>query len=125
MDFPPAVHIIDDDDAVRDSMAILLEANGYAVATYASGGEYLEDRAAGPVGCVVTDIQMPGPDGLELLRQLKAVDPHLPVIVVTGGAEWQLKAQALARGADAFIQKPFAPGAFVAAVRGALTRLAC
>jgi two-component system response regulator FixJ len=115
-----AVHIIDDDAAVRDSLAILLETHGLPVATYASAEAFLDALAAGADGCVVTDVQMPGMNGLVLLAALKAGGHALPVIVVTARSGQTLAAEALAQGAAVLLEKPFAPAALVAAVRDAL-----
>jgi len=116
----PAVHIIDDDDAVRESMAILLETHGFAVASYDSAEAFLRRHAQSATGCVVTDVQMAETNGLELLRTLKRVDPQLPVIVITARADPALSARAIAHGAVALIEKPFAAQAFLDAIRAAL-----
>jgi len=114
---PSAVHIIDDDDAVRDSLAILLETHGLPVATYASAEAFLDALTAGANGCVVTDVQMPGMNGLVLLAALKAAGHRLPVIVVTARSGRMMAAEAVDRGAVALIEKPFAPEALVEEVR--------
>jgi len=117
---PQAVHIIDDDEAVRDSLAILLETRGFEVATYGSAQAFLDHAEAGVTGCVVTDVQMPEMNGLQLLRAFKARNLHVPVLVVTARSGRALADEALAQGARAVIEKPFAPDAFVAAVQAAL-----
>ena len=119
----PAVHIIDDDDAVRESMAILLETYGFAVESYDSARAFLERHADGARGCVVTDVQMAETNGLELLRTLSARDPRLPVIVITARADRGLAARAIAHGAVAFIEKPFAAKALLDAVGTAFARV--
>ena len=115
-----AVHIIDDDDAVRDSLAVLLELNDLPVATYASAQAFLDALATGAEGCVVTDVQMPRMTGLQLLAALRAGGHRLPVIVATGRADRSMAAEAMAHGAQAMLEKPFAPQAFVETVREAL-----
>ncbi|HEY0648367.1 response regulator transcription factor [Phenylobacterium sp.] len=122
MDHPRAVHIIDDDDAVRDSLAVLLEIRGVPVETYASARAFLAALADGAEGCVVTDVQMPGMNGLELLAALRARGHTLPVIVATARGGRAMAAEAVARGATALIEKPFAPDAFIDAVSEALGR---
>lgn len=117
---PQAVHIIDDDEAVRDSLAILLETRGFEVATYASAQAFLDHAESGVTGCVVTDVQMPEMNGLQLLRAFKARNLHVPVLVVTARSGRALADEAMAQGARAVIEKPFAPDAFVAAVQAAL-----
>lgn len=119
---PPAVHIIDDDDAVRDSMAVLLEIRGMPVATYESAEAFLAVLAQGAEGCVVTDVQMPGMSGLELLAKVRAEGHDLPVIVATARSRRTLAAEAMARGAAALLEKPFTPDELLAAVEAALGR---
>lgn len=116
------VHIIDDDEAVRDSLAVLLELNDFPVATYASAQAFLDVLAGGVEGCVVTDVQMPRMSGLELLARLRAGGHDLPVIVATAQASRSLAAEAMAHGAEALLEKPFAPQAFVDTVRDAMGR---
>jgi two-component system, LuxR family, response regulator FixJ len=122
MALPPTVHIIDDDDAVRDSLAVLLEIRGMPVVTYASAPAFLAALVDGAQGCVVTDVQMPEMSGLELLAALKAGGHTLPVIVATARTGRATAAEAMAQGAAALIEKPFAPDAFIETVREALAR---
>ncbi len=122
MALPPAVHIIDDDDAVRDSLAVLLEIRGVPVVTYGSAEAFLAALAKGAEGCVVTDVQMPGMNGLELLAKVRADGHTLPVIVATARNGRTLAAEAIAQGAAALLEKPFAPDDFVDAVKAALGR---
>lgn len=115
---PQAVHIIDDDAAVRDSMAVMLETRGFDVATYASGRAFL---AQGEVaGCVVTDVQMPDMDGLQLLQAFRARTPDVPVLLVTARSRRTLADDAVAQGAQAVIEKPFRPDDLVAMVQAAM-----
>jgi two-component system response regulator FixJ len=118
----PAVHIVDDDDAVRDSLAVLLEIRGVPVVTYGSAEAFLAALADGAEGCVVTDVQMPGMNGLELLARVRAGAHPLPVIVATARGGRILAAEAMAQGAAALLEKPFAPDAFIAAVNEALAQ---
>ena len=122
MALPPAVHIIDDDDAVRDSLAVLLEIRGVPVVTYGSAEAFLAALAEGAEGCVVTDVQMPGMNGLDLLAKVRADGHALPVIVATARGGRSLAAEAMARGAAALLEKPFAPDDLVAAVNEAMGR---
>ena len=117
---PPAVHIIDDDEAVRDSLAIMLETRGFDVTTYATAQAFLSQAERGLAGCVITDIQMPEMNGLQLLRAFNARNMHIPVLVVTARASRTLAQEALAQGARAVIEKPFAPEFLVEAVQAAL-----
>jgi two-component system response regulator FixJ len=117
---PPAVHVIDDDEAVRDSLAIMLETRGFDVTTYATAQAFLSQAERGLAGCVITDIQMPEMNGLQLLRAFNALNLHIPVLVVTARASRTLAQEALAQGARAVIEKPFAPEFLVEAVQAAL-----
>jgi two-component system response regulator FixJ len=101
------VHVIDDDDAVRDSLAFLLEAAGYEVKTYDSGLRFLEGFTGEERGCLLTDIRMPGLTGLELALRLKSLGSRLPIIVLTGHADVALAVEAMKAGVDDFIEKPF------------------
>jgi two-component system response regulator FixJ len=118
------VHVIDDDPAVRDSLASLLEAVGHAVTCYPAAGDFLTALPAAPRGCVITDVQMPGLTGIELLQLLQARLADFPVVVLTGRADVPLAVQALKAGASDFIEKPFDPGQILGAVRTALERQA-
>lgn len=117
------VHIIDDDDAVRDSLATLLDASGFAVNAYASAAAFLDGIERAVSGCVVTDVCMPGISGLELLRRLSDRLPQFPVIVLTGEADVPTAVEALKNGALDLIEKPYSAETIVAAVRQALTQL--
>lgn len=117
---PTAVHVIDDDEAVRDSLAVLLETRGFEVATYGSVEAFLDDAPSVTGGCVVTDVQMPAMNGLQLLRAFRRLNACVPVLVVTARSGRALAAEAMAEGARAVIEKPFSPDAFVAAVETAI-----
>lgn len=117
------VHIIDDDDAVRDSLATLLDASGFAVSAYASAAAFLDGIERAVSGCVVTDVCMPEISGLELLRRLSDRLPQFPVIVLTGEADVPTAVEALKNGALDLIEKPYSAETIVAAVRQALTQL--
>jgi two-component system response regulator FixJ len=116
------VHVVDDDDAVRRSMAFLLATDGLSVRLYGSALGFLDgiDRAA--PGCVVTDVRMPGVDGLELLRRVRASRVQIPVIVMTGHADIAMAVQSIKEGAVDFIEKPFDDARFLRVVRAALSR---
>ena len=115
------VHVVDDDLAVRQSLAFLLASDGIPVRLHDSAGAFLE-AVAQPAGCLVTDVRMPGIDGIELLRRLKARGDALPVIVMTGHADVPLAVAAMREGAVDFIEKPFDDEVFLTAVRAALDR---
>jgi two-component system, LuxR family, response regulator FixJ len=116
------VHVIDDDDALRDSLAFLLTSAGIEAQTYESAMRFLETVPRETPGCVVTDVRMPGMTGIELLRELKRIAPTLPVIVMTGHGEVPLAVEAMKLGAFDFIEKPFDDEALLSSVRHALGR---
>jgi two-component system response regulator FixJ len=116
------VHVIDDDEAVRDSLAFLLRANEIEVQTYESGTVFLAGAAELKAGCVVTDVRMPEISGIELLRRLKELKVFLPVIVITGHGDVPLAVEAMKFGAADFLEKPFDDDILLAAVRAALNR---
>jgi two-component system response regulator FixJ len=116
--------VVDDDEAVRDSLSVLLEAKGYAVRSFGSALEFLAAAPSLPSGCLIADVRMPEMDGLELQRQLRARAVELPTIVITGHAEVPLAVRAMKAGAVDFIEKPFAPEAILDSLEGALSRLA-
>jgi len=116
------VHVIDDDEAARQSLAFLLRAHDIEVRTYESAAAFL--NAAGHVepGCIVTDVRMPEISGIELLRRLKELKISLPAIVVTGHGDVPLAVEAMKIGAADFLEKPFDDAAMLNAVRSALAR---
>jgi len=115
------VHIIDDDDAVRDSLALLLDAVGIAVRTYDSATKFLAVARGLADGCVLTDVRMPDLDGLALQRRLTDLGVTLPIIVMTGHGDVPIAVAALKAGAADFLEKPFDDERLVTAVRAALT----
>jgi two-component system response regulator FixJ len=116
------VHVIDDDDAVRDSLSFLLSSVKIPVATYPSAAAFLDAIGKDATGCVVTDIRMPEMTGLELLQRLNEAGFRLPVIVVTGHADVPLAVEAMKLGAADFLEKPFDEDSLLAAIRAALGR---
>ena len=116
------VHVVEDDPAMRDSVAFLLDASGFEVALYAAGTDLLDRLAAPARGCVLTDIRMPGLDGLELLRRLRGDGHTLSVIMMTGHGDVPLAVEAMKLGACDFIEKPFDDAALLQALRAAMDR---
>jgi two-component system response regulator FixJ len=114
------VHVIDDDDALRDSLAFLMSSAGIETQTHDSAAGFLAAVQNDPSGCVVTDVRMPGMTGIELLRELKRLAPALPVIVMTGHADVPLAVEAMKLGAFDFIEKPFDDEVLLASVQNAL-----
>lgn len=116
------VHIIDDDQAVRDSLAFLLQSMRFSTSVHESGVAFLAALTVEHQGCIVTDIRMPDISGIELLRRVKEMNVQMPVIVITGHGDVPLAVEAMKLGAFDFFEKPFDDDAFVAAVRRALDR---
>lgn len=116
------VHVIDDDAALRDSLAFLLGSAGLRVRSFESAQAFLQELASVEAGCVVTDVRMPGIDGLELLRLLQEMGKGLPVIVMTGHGDVPLAVKAMRLGAADFVEKPFEDEVMIASVRAALMR---
>jgi FixJ family two-component response regulator len=103
----PAVYVVDDDEAVRESLRALFESVGLAVETFASAGEFLASAERPGVGCLLVDVRMPGLSGLELLEKLKELQVNLPAIVITGHGDVATAVRAMKAGAKDFIEKPF------------------
>jgi two-component system, LuxR family, response regulator FixJ len=101
------VYVIDDDPAMRDSLNFLLGSAGFAVTLFESAISFLDALPALDFGCVVSDIRMPGIDGIELLKQLKESGKTLPVVIMTGHGEIPLAVEAMKLGAIDFLEKPF------------------
>ena len=114
------VHVIDDDVAVRQSLAFLLITAGLAVRLHESAVAFLDALASAQDGCIVTDIRMPGMDGLELQRRLRMQNVGLPVIVITGHGDVAMAVEAMKAGAVDFIEKPFDDETLLASIRSAL-----
>jgi two-component system response regulator FixJ len=117
-----AVHVVDDDVAVRKSLAFLLASEGLPVRLHESASAFLQDVSGIEAGCIVTDVRMPGIDGIEFIRRLKERGIALPVIVMTGHADVPMAVEAMKEGAVDFLEKPFGDEAFLATVRQALLR---
>ena len=114
------VHVVDDDEAVRESLAFLLGTAKVPVRVYASANDLLQVLPSIKKGCIVTDIRMPGMSGLELLARLKDLGLQTPVIVITGHGDVRLAVEAMKLGATEFLEKPFDDELLLAGVRSAL-----
>lgn len=118
----PMVHLIDDDDDLRPALVEGLKLEGLHVAGHRSAEPVLTAMRRGSYAAVVSDIRMPGIDGLSLLKQLLAIDPSLPVILITGHGDVQLAVEAMRAGAYDFIEKPFAVSRLFGVVERALEK---
>ncbi len=114
------VHVIDDDEAARHSLAFLLGTAGIEVQTYASAVAFLKTAAEVKDGCIITDVRMPDMSGIDLLRRLRELRLEVPVIVITGHGDVPLAVEAMKIGAADFLEKPFDDEALLASVRSAL-----
>ncbi len=113
------VHIVDDDDAVRDSMRVLLESLEFEVYDYSSALDFLDRRGANLEGCLLLDLHMPSMTGIDLLEHMRAEGRLLPTIVITGRSDAALKDRALKCGALDLIDKPVGDEVLIGALRRA------
>jgi two-component system, LuxR family, response regulator FixJ len=118
----PVVHVIDDDDAARDSLSFLLRSARIEVRTYETAPAFLNVMKTLSLGCVITDVRMPEMTGIELLRRLREMGSEVPVIVITGHGDIPLAVEAMKFGASDFFEKPYDDDALIGAVRSALNR---
>jgi FixJ family two-component response regulator len=116
----PVVFVIDDDEKSRKSVRALVSSMGARAETFCSAEAFLASIQAGQSGCVVTDVRMPGMDGLELQEQLKQRDIHLPVIVITAYARTSMTVRAVKAGAVTLLEKPYENEDLWDAIREAL-----
>jgi two-component system response regulator FixJ len=117
----PVIHIIDDDDAMRDSLDYLLDAASMIARTYATADDFLAQIESLDPGCIVTDVRMPGMSGLELVHVLAERGVSHPVIVITAHGDVAMAVEAMRAGAIDFLEKPFGDEALLGAIRYALT----
>jgi len=103
----PCVYIVEDDEAVRDSLRLLLKSEGYQVKAYVDGDAFLVSYNDSMSGCLVLDIRMPGIDGMNVQRALAERGSILPILFVTGHGDVSLAVEAMKKGAMDFIQKPY------------------
>jgi two-component system, LuxR family, response regulator FixJ len=118
----PVIHVIDDDDSVRDSLDFLLSSLQFRVKTYDSAAAFLDTLPEIGFGCIITDVRMPGLSGIELLGKLRELEVKIPVIVVTGHGDVPLAVEAMKIGAADFFEKPFDSDMIVTAVRTAVDK---
>jgi two-component system response regulator FixJ len=114
------VHVIDDDEAARESLAFLLESAKIPVRSYDSAEAFLHSLSTLQGGCIITDLKMPGLSGIELLRKLRELDVELPVIMLTGHGDVPLAVEAMRSGAVDFLEKPYDDETLLYSVRTAL-----
>jgi FixJ family two-component response regulator len=106
-DAKPQIYVVEDDDAVRDSLQMVLESVGYKVVPFANANAFLDRYEPEMTGCLVLDIRMPGMNGMELQRKLNERNSILPIIFVTGHGDVPMAVEAMQQGAVDFVQKPY------------------
>jgi two-component system response regulator FixJ len=114
------VYIIDDDEAMRDSLDFLLGSANFNVTLFESAQHFLDAVSGIDFGCVVSDIRMPGIDGIELLKRLKASQSAFPVVIMTGHGDVPLAVEAMKLGAADFLEKPFEDDRLIGMIETAL-----
>src|SRR6478752_2412936 len=114
------VHVVDDDESARESLAFLLEAADFEVVSHASALALLDALPLTGAGCVITDMRMPDMTGLELVRELNARGSRVPVIMITGHGDIPLAVEAMRAGVADFIEKPFGESRMLDALNRAL-----
>ena len=115
------VHLVDDDESLRRALTRLLRAEGYEVCGYASAGEFALARSETLTGCVLLDVRMPGPSGLDLQAAIARSENPLPVIFMTGHGDIPMSVRAMKAGAIDFLTKPIERAELIAAVKAALS----
>jgi two-component system response regulator FixJ len=118
------VHVIDDDEALRDSLAFLLRSADLEVMSHSSAAAFLDALPLKGLTCIVTDVRMPGLTGIDLLRRVKELGIEVPVIVITGHGDVPLAVEAMRFGAVDFLEKPFDDEILLQSVRAALRQQA-
>ena len=101
------IYVIDDDEAMRDSLNFLLDSAGFGVTLFDNAQSFLDALPGLAFGCVVSDVRMPGIDGIELLKRLKAQRSRFPILIMTGHGDVPLAVEAMKLGAVDFLEKPF------------------
>lgn len=118
----PTVYVVDDDEAVRDSLRWLLDANGFTVRAYDSAEAFLQAWQPGQEGCLILDVRMPGMSGLALQDELIRRGVPLPIVFITGHGDVPMAVASMKKGAIDFLEKPFSDAELCAIVRSALER---
>jgi two-component system response regulator FixJ len=118
------VYVVDDDDAIRDSLEVLLDSHGYATRCFESGQAFMAADIDNGTGCVLLDVRMPDIDGLTIQQTLADRHFPLPVIIITGHGDVPMAVKAMKAGAFDFIEKPFTDDALTTSVEAAIARSA-
>ncbi|MCK2147506.1 MULTISPECIES: response regulator FixJ [Marinobacter] len=121
-DIQQTVYVVEDDEAVRDSLELLLKSDGKPVQTFENATSFLKEYSDKMAGCIVLDIRMPGMDGMELQKKLNDKHSILPIIFVTGHGDVPMAVDAMKEGAVDFIQKPYREEALLEKIEAALAQ---
>ena len=114
------VYVIDDDEAMRDSLNFLLDSSGYSVTLFGDAQRFLDALPGLAFGCVLSDVRMPGIDGIELLKLMKAQHSPFPILIMTGHGDVPLAVEAMKLGAVDFLEKPFEDDRLVSMIESAI-----
>ena len=120
MNIEPIVFVVDDDQAMRNSLKWLIESVGMQVETYTSASEFIDSYYPGRAGCLLLDVRMPGMSGLELQAYLSRQEIRIPIVIITGHGDVSMAVRAMKAGAVDFIEKPFNDQALLDSIRNAL-----
>jgi FixJ family two-component response regulator len=118
----PIVAVVDDDPRVRESLESLIASAGLTACVFARAEDFLRGGDLAAAGCLITDVRMPGMDGVALQRLVRSLRPELPVIFITAHHDDEVERRALAEGAACFFRKPFDAGELLRATRTALSK---
>src|SRR5512140_731696 len=114
------VYVIDDDEAMRDSLNFLLDSANFNVTLFETALKFLDDLPRLDFGCVVSDVRMPGMDGIELLKRMKAGQSSFPILIMTGHGDVPLAVEAMRLGAVDFLEKPFEDDRLIGMIEAAI-----
>ena len=118
----PIVAVVDDDPRVRESLESLMASAGLTACVFSRAEDFLRGGGLAAAGCLITDVRMPGMDGVALQRHIRSVRPELPVIFITAHHDDEVERSALAEGAACFLRKPFDAAELLRATRNALSK---
>ena len=114
------VYVIDDDEAMRDSLNFLLDSAGFSVTLFETAQNFLDMLPGLEFGCIVSDVRMPGIDGIELLKRMKASHSSFPILIMTGHGDVPLAVEAMKLGAVEFLEKPFEDDRLIGMIEAAI-----
>lgn len=114
------VYVIDDDEAMRDSLNFLLDSADFRVTLFETALKFLDILPSLEFGCVVSDVRMPGLDGIELLKRMKSVHSRFPIVIMTGHGDIPLAVEAMKQGAIDFLEKPFEDDRLIGMIEAAI-----